>query len=44
MLIMNIGSKYITLELSKSQEDYVKYTLVNKYLFLPFYGWVQEIL
>ena len=32
MLIMNIGSKYITLELSKSQEDYVKYTLGRQIL------------
>ena len=36
MLIMNIGSKYISLELSKSQEDYVKYKLVVKFLFSPF--------
>ncbi len=27
MLIMNIGSKYITVELSKSQENYIKYSL-----------------
>jgi hypothetical protein len=32
MLTMNIGSKYITLELSKSQEDYVKYTLGRQIL------------
>jgi len=32
MLIMNIGSKYITLELSKSQGDYVKYTLGRQIL------------
>lgn len=32
MLIMNIGSKYITLELSKTQEDYVKYTLGRQIL------------
>lgn len=32
MLIMNIGSKYITLELSKSQEDYIKYTLGRQIL------------
>jgi hypothetical protein len=27
MLIMNIGSKYITVDLSKSQENYIKYSL-----------------
>ncbi len=27
MLIMNIGSKYLTLELSKTQENYIKYSL-----------------
>ena len=32
MLIMNIGSKHISLELSKSQEDYVKYTLGRQIL------------
>lgn len=32
MLIMNIGSKYVTLGLSKSQEDYVKYTLGRQIL------------
>lgn len=32
MLIMNIGSKYITLELSKTQEDYIKYTLGRQIL------------
>ena len=32
MLIMNIGSKYITLELSKSQEDYIKYALGRQIL------------
>lgn len=32
MLVMNIGSKYISLELSKSQEDYVKYTLGRQIL------------
>lgn len=32
MLIMNIGSKYVTIGLSKSQEDYVKYTLGRQIL------------
>ena len=32
MLTMNIGSKYISLELSKSQEDYVKYTIGRQIL------------
>ena len=32
MLIMNIGSKYISLELSKSQEDYIKYTIGRQIL------------
>lgn len=32
MLIMNIGSKYVTLQLSESQEDYVKYTLGRQLL------------
>ena len=27
MLIMNIGSKYITVDLSKTQENYIKYSL-----------------
>ncbi len=27
MLIMNIGSKYISIELSKTQENYIKYSL-----------------
>jgi hypothetical protein len=27
MLIMNIGSKYLTIELSKTQENYIKYSL-----------------
>jgi hypothetical protein len=27
MLIMNIGSKYLTVELSKTQENYIKYSL-----------------
>ena len=34
MLTLNIGSKYITLELSKTQEAYLKYTLVAKFYFL----------
>ena len=32
MILLNIGSKYITIELSKSQEDYVKYTLGRQIL------------
>uniref|UniRef100_A0AB39J6P3 Uncharacterized protein n=1 Tax=Florenciella sp. virus SA2 TaxID=3240092 RepID=A0AB39J6P3_9VIRU len=32
MLIMNIGSKYISIELSKSQEDYIKYTIGRQIL------------
>ena len=32
MLIMNIGSKYITIELSSSQESYLKYTLGRQIL------------
>jgi hypothetical protein len=32
MLIMNIGSKYVTLQLSESQEDYIKYTLGRQVL------------
>lgn len=32
MLIMNIGSKHISLELSKTQEDYIKYTLGRQIL------------
>lgn len=32
MLTMNIGSKYVTLQLSESQEDYVKYTLGRQVL------------
>lgn len=32
MLIMNIGSKYITVELSKTQESYIKYTLGRQLL------------
>lgn len=27
MLVMNIGSKYLTIELSKTQENYIKYSL-----------------
>jgi len=44
ILIMNICSRYATLELSKSQEYYVKYILVNSCLYLPSYGWVHETL
>lgn len=32
MLVMNIGSKYITLQLSKSQEDYIRYTIGRQVL------------
>jgi len=32
MLTLNIGSKYITLELSTSQEEYIKYTLGRQIL------------
>lgn len=32
MLTVNIGSKYVTLQLSESQEDYVKYTLGRQVL------------
>ena len=32
MLIMNIGSKYVTIELSSSQESYLKYTLGRQLL------------
>lgn len=32
MIILNIGSKYITVELSKSQEAYVKYSLGRQLL------------
>jgi hypothetical protein len=32
MLIMNIGSKYITIELSKTQEAYFRYTLGRQIL------------
>ena len=32
MITLNIGSKYITLELSESQEDYIKYTLGRQIL------------
>ena len=43
MLIMNIGSKYITLELSKSQEDYVKYTLGDRYLYSHYWMGTRDI-
>ena len=32
MLMINIGSKYITIELSKTQEAYLKYTLARQLL------------
>ena len=32
MIILNLGSKYITLELSKSQEAYLKYTIGRQVL------------
>lgn len=32
MLTMNIGSKYVTIELSKTQENYVKYSLGRQIL------------
>ena len=32
MLTLNIGSKYITLELSSSQEEFIKYTLGRQIL------------
>lgn len=32
MLIINIGSKYVSIELSKTQEDYIKYTLGRQIL------------
>lgn len=32
MLIMNIGSKYVTIELSSSQESYLRYTLGRQLL------------
>ena len=32
MLIMNIGSKYAVVELSKTQESYLKYTLGRQLL------------
>jgi hypothetical protein len=32
MLTLNIGSKYVTLELSKTQEDYIRYTLGRQIL------------
>lgn len=32
IITLNIGSKYITLELSKTQEEYVKYTLGRQIL------------
>lgn len=32
LLIINIGSKYVSIELSKTQEDYIKYTLGRQLL------------
>jgi hypothetical protein len=32
MLVMNIGSKYISIELSKTQENYIKYSLGRQIL------------
>jgi hypothetical protein len=32
MIVLNLGSKYITLELSKSQEAYLKYTIGRQVL------------
>lgn len=32
MLTVNLGSKYVTLQLSESQEDYIKYTLGRQIL------------
>lgn len=32
MLTMNIGSKYISIELSKTQEDYIRYTIGRQIL------------
>jgi hypothetical protein len=32
ILMMNIGSKYVTIELSKSQEEYIKYNLAREFL------------
>jgi hypothetical protein len=32
MLIMNVGSKYISIELSKTQENYIKYSLGRQIL------------
>ena len=44
MIMLNIGSKYVTIELSKSQEQYLRNSISDKYLFLQFHGWVLEIL
>jgi hypothetical protein len=32
ILMMNIGSKYVTIELSKSQEEYIRYNLAREFL------------
>jgi hypothetical protein len=32
MLTMNIGSKYVSIELSKTQENYIKYSLGRQIL------------
>lgn len=39
MIILNIGSKYITIELSKSQEDYVK-NFIGRQLLLFSIAWM----
>jgi len=39
ILIMNICTRYATLELSNSQEYYVKYIFGNNCFYLQSYGW-----
>lgn len=43
MICLNIGSRYIQLNLDESTESYIKMHLQKKLWFLPYHGWRQEI-
>ncbi len=43
MICLNIGSRYIQLNLDESTESYIKYALTKKSWFLPYHGWHRNI-
>ena len=42
MLLLNVGSKYITVELSETQEEFLQNTIIRRFILFIAYGSEQK--